>query len=162
MSRVNNHSRGLIYHHNVVVFVNYIERNIFGFYGIVVMRSIEQQRNHIARFHTVVAFYRLLINMHKTGFGCQLYAIARSSGQMNEKKFVDSQQLLPFVGNHSEMFVQLFVVIAIVFKDIVSLELFKKPIPPQFLHHVSPHQKSRPRRSSKHCRANLRRSYHRR
>ena len=73
----------LIDHHKFAIFTDNIKRNILGLYFIFISRMVKKQCNYIEWFYTIIAFYRLLVDMNKTGLSCQLNTIARSIGQMN-------------------------------------------------------------------------------
>ena len=84
-------SGGFVYNHQAVVFVNYVEGNVFGFDSGFVPRAVEHKRYDVERLYAVVAFHRLVVNVHEAHFGRLLYSVARCSGQVVEQELVYTQ-----------------------------------------------------------------------
>ncbi len=146
VSRVNHHSRGFVDHYHIVVFVNNVERYILRLYGVVIVWSVKQKCYHIARFHSVIALNGAVVHMHESRFRRKLYAISRSARQVHKKKLVYSQKLLPLVGYHSEMLVQLPVFVSVVIYGVIAVIGIAHIIQPNLLLHSNCRQNLYPPR----------------
>ena len=117
---VHHHARRLVDHHQFIVFIHDVERDIFGVYAIVVVRTVEHQRDHIPRPHLVAALHRTVVHMHKARIRCTLNTVATGVLQFFHQKLVDAQRHQPLVGHKAQMLVQLLLLI-IQFGDILYL-----------------------------------------
>ena len=99
--------RRLIDNHQVLVFIHYIQGNIFGDNLVFVTGTVHHHRYHVQRFHFVTALDRLIVRHHKSGIGGFLYTVTRSIGQTVEQIFVHTHHLLPFIHYHAEVLIKL-------------------------------------------------------
>ena len=101
----------LVDDHQLVVLINYVKGNVFGFYGRVVVRTVKHQRDDIARTHLVVALHRLAVHVDETRVSSLLDTVARRVLYVLRHKLVDAYRLLPPVYLHAQVFVELFYVV---------------------------------------------------
>ena len=87
----------LVDDHQHVVFVDNIQRYVLGFYGIVVLRTVEHQRDDILRAHLVAALHRCTVHMDKSGIGRLLNAVAAGMLHPLVEKLVYADRLLALV-----------------------------------------------------------------
>ena len=106
-TRVDHKSCGFIDHHQLVVFVNDVERNILGLYRGVVVRAVHHQRHHVARTNLIIAFHRTVVHVHHSRVACLLYAVTRRVLQLLEHELVDADRCLTTVGLHAIVLVEL-------------------------------------------------------
>ena len=64
-----------VYHHQFIVFIYYVERNIFRFYRSVVMRPVEHEGDYVARTHLVVALHGFVVDVYKARLSGFLYSV---------------------------------------------------------------------------------------
>ena len=105
VSRMDNKTRRLIDHQQVLVLINDIEGNILrdDFEGVP--RTRHDDRDHVARLHPVVVLYRHPVHSHVACIGSQLDAVAARMWQTVGQKLVDADRCLLFIGRKTEMFV---------------------------------------------------------
>ena len=104
---VNHEAGGLVDHHQLAVFIDHIEWYVLGLDRGVVARTVEHERDHIARAHAIIALHGAVVDMHKTGIGGTLYAVAARVLQLFEHILVYAQRLLTAVHDKSEVLVEL-------------------------------------------------------
>ena len=97
---------GLVYHQHISVFVYYIEGYVLSNDFKLVARAIHHHLHYIEWLYTVVALHGLAVDEYTPCLGSLLYAVARRFLETFDKEFIYTQELLPFVGNESEMLVE--------------------------------------------------------
>ena len=119
---MHHHTCRFVYHQEFVVFINDIERNILCLNGVFVSRSVEHQSDNVFRPYFIVAFYRMVVYMHKTRICRFLNTVATAVLQLVGHKLINAHGHLPLVYNDAQMFVQQsrFVVLFFYFFYIVS------------------------------------------
>ena len=110
VSGVHNQPGRLVHHHQVFVFVDNIQGNVFRNNLIIVAGTIHHHRNHIQRFHLIATLHGLAVSHDKTVFSSLLYAIARSIDDAFKQIFIYPDHRLPFVHYHTEMLVELVLI----------------------------------------------------
>src|SRR5574344_1436982 len=80
-SRVHNQACRFVNNQQRVIFINNIQWDIFRIYLTVIMRPVQHKRYNIAWTHSVVAFYRAVVDMYETRFSSVLNTI---SARMNK------------------------------------------------------------------------------
>ena len=75
-SRVHHHSSLFVYHHQHLVFIHYVERDVLRVYRGIVLGLVQHQRHHIARSHLIVALYGLIVYVYVSSLRSLLYAVA--------------------------------------------------------------------------------------
>src|SRR5574344_2545705 len=76
MSRMNYHTSWLVHYHQRIVFVDNIERNIFGEDFVFVTRTIHHDGNNIEWLNFVAALHRFPSYLNTMGIGCSLNSVA--------------------------------------------------------------------------------------
>ena len=125
-TRMNHHTRLLIYNHEIIILVHHIERDVFRIYGSIVFRTREHQRHHITRTNLVVALHRLVIHMNIASLGSSLNAVARGMLHVLKEELVNSKLLLTCICHNTEMLIELsvFGLSLFNFLDIYIVEYF--------------------------------------
>ena len=133
---MHHHARRLVDNHQRIVFVHHIEWNVFGLDGRVVVRSVEHQRNHIARPYLVIAFHGAFVYVHETRVGGLLYAVTTGMLQPFCHKSVDTHGHLSLIHHYAQVFVQLprvvvlfFYLLYIVGHALLLLKCASRPVP---------------------------------
>ena len=104
---MNHHTCRLIDHHQVVIFIHHLQRDILWFDGGIIMRTIEHQCDHIARTYLIITFYGFVVNMDETSISSLLNAITARMRLMFRQILIDTHRLLPLVHLHTEVFIEL-------------------------------------------------------
>ena len=103
---MHHHAGGLVDDHQVVILVDYVQGNVLGLDGVVVVGAVEHQRHHIPGLDAVTALDGNVVYVYEAGLCRGLNTVARGAGQMDEEKLVYPEQLLPAVGRYAEVFVE--------------------------------------------------------
>ena len=104
MTGVYDQSGRFVHDKDVAVFVYYIERYVLGYYFEFVAWSVHHHLHHVERLDAVVAFHAFAVDEYAAGVGSLLHAVARRLLEARNQKFVDTKELLSFVGHEAEMF----------------------------------------------------------
>ncbi|MPM92832.1 hypothetical protein SDC9_139968 [bioreactor metagenome] len=108
--RMHDQSGRFIHHHQILILVHNVERNILGHHLIFVTRTVHHDRDYVQRLHLVATLHRLTVYHDESRLSCLLNAVARSIDNAVEQILVNPYERLPFVGHHPEMFVKLSLV----------------------------------------------------
>ena len=119
MARVYHQARGLVDDHEVVVLVNYVERDWLRFYLYAPSLVRHHQGDDVEGFHLVVRLDHPVVDADILRVYGQLDTVARSVLQMVGQILVDAQQSLSAVDDHAEMFIHFLLLI--VFEQDVSV-----------------------------------------
>ena len=108
-TRMHDHSGRLVDDHQRVVFIDDVERNVLGLDGGIVARTVEHQRDDVARTNLVIAFHRSIVDMDEARIGSLLDAVARRMLHLFLHIFVDAQRSLSRIDYEAEMLVKLLI-----------------------------------------------------
>ena len=100
-------SRWFVDDHQLVVFVDHIERNILGLDGGIVVRAVEHQSNDISRTNLIITLDGFAVDMNKTRISRFLNAVTGGMLHMLRHVFVDTHRLLTAIHLHAQMLVEL-------------------------------------------------------
>ena len=109
-SRMYHHACRFVYHHELIILVYDIERNILSTNGVIMSWAIEHQRYHVASTHLKVALNSLTINKDKACIGSILYSITARMRHTVGKVFVYTHRGLSWVYYYLTMFIELAVI----------------------------------------------------
>ena len=104
-TRMDHHTSGFIDDHQVIVFVHHIQRYILCLNRSIIMRTVQHQRNHIARTYLIITLYRFVVYVNKTSISRLLYTVATGMLLVFDQVLVDTNRHLPFVHLHTKVFV---------------------------------------------------------
>ena len=94
-------------HHQQIVLIYYIQRDIFGDNLQFPAWAIHHDRNHIQRFHPVITFHRLIVHQDATRLSRQLDAVTGSAHHTVYQELIHPEQGLPLVRYEAEMLIHL-------------------------------------------------------
>ena len=120
---MNHQPRGLVQHQHVLVFIYYIQRDIFRHDRIVRRLSVYQNLNHVQRLDFVVGRHRLAVSPHMCGIRCLLDAVARRTACVVHQKLIHAQRSLPAVRHNPESLKQLFLLLVLCIFQFLSHNL---------------------------------------
>ena len=103
---MDHHSGRLVDDQQLVVLVYHVERNLFGFYPVVVGSMVDHQTDDVARTDLVVALHGTLVDIEHTGIGHGLDAVTALVGHVLGEVFIHAQRHLPGVDFHVQAFEQ--------------------------------------------------------
>ena len=106
-SRMHHHACRFVYHHELIILVYYIERNILSTNGVIMSWTIEHQRYHVACTHLKVTLHSLTINKDEACIGSILYSITTGMRHTVGKVFVYTHRSLSWVYHYLAMFIEL-------------------------------------------------------
>ena len=104
---VNHHTRRFVNYHQLVILIDYLQRNILGFYLRIVVGTIQHQCHHIVRTHLVIALDGFAVHLYKTCVGSFLNAVAGTMGNVLRHIFVDAHRFLSTIYHHAQMLIEL-------------------------------------------------------
>ena len=102
---MNHQSCGFVHHHQLRIFIDHVEGNVFCLNLRLMTWAVEHQRHHIARAHLIVALHRLVVDVYESGIGSLLYAVTRRVLQLLTHELVHAHGLLTGVCLEAEMLV---------------------------------------------------------
>ena len=105
--RMHNHAGRLVDHHQLVILIDNLQRDILRFDGGVIMRAVEHQSNHIARAYLIITLYRISIHMNETRIGGFLDSVTARMRLMFCQKLVDAYGNLTFIYLDTEVLIQI-------------------------------------------------------
>ena len=117
-SRMNHHSSLFVHHHQLVVFINYIDVDFFRLDACFMTRAVEHQRNDVVRAHLVIALHRFTVYMDKSGISRLLNAVAALVSHLISQILVYADRILVGIHLHLPMLIE---VIACIIKTEVIL-----------------------------------------
>ena len=103
---MNHHTGRLVDDQQLVVLVYHVERNLFGFYPVVVGSMVDHQTDDVARTDLVVALHGTLVDIEHAGIGHGLDAVTALMGHVLGEVFIHAQRHLPGVDFHAQAFEQ--------------------------------------------------------
>ena len=111
VSGMNDQAGRFVNHQQVVVFIDDVQRNVFGFDLHAAALVGHHKGDHIARPDLVVGLDDAVVHPHVFGLDGQLDAVAGSVGEVLGQKLVHAQRRLPAVGLQPEMLVHLLLLV---------------------------------------------------
>ena len=112
-ARVYHQSGRFVDHHQLVVLVDHIQRNILRLYLRIVVRTVEHQRDDITRPNLVVALDGFAIDLNEPCIGGLLNTVARGVLHVFRHVFVNAYRLLTTIHLHAQMLIELAVLFAV-------------------------------------------------
>jgi len=107
---MHHHARGLVHHHQRVVFIDDVEGYFLGQHRRLVLGAVEHERDHVCRPHLVVALHRFAVDKDAPRVGRRLYAVSARMLHLVGEILVYTQRCLPAIHLHAPMLVELSVV----------------------------------------------------
>ena len=133
VSGVHYQSGGFVHHHEVVVFIDDIERDVFGYDLVLVAWAIHHEGDDIHRLYLVTTLDGLAVGHDAAGFRGFLYAVSRGVRQSVEQVLVYAHHLLALVHDHAEVLVEL----RFVTDGFHIVQVFSCYVVRQFFYHFS-------------------------
>ena len=134
---MDNEAGGFVDNHQLVVLIDHIQRDVLGFDGGVIVRTVEHQRDNIAGTHLIVALDGTLVDVDKAGIGSLLDTVTGGVAQMLHHIFVHTQRHLSGIYLQADMFVELLLFTVLVKQfQLLFCQLFLihiLPVPPSLL-----------------------------
>ena len=105
-SGVYHHAGLLVDDQNIVVFVLYVQGNVFGNNLGIARRIGHQHGNHITGLHLVILSFYLVIHQDATGLGRLLHLVAGGIADKIEQVFVYADDFRPGIHHETKMLVK--------------------------------------------------------
>ena len=106
-SGVYHQSGRLVDNHQLVILIDHVQGDVLWFYRRVIVRTVEHQRDDVARTYLVVALDGCSVYLDETSIGSFLDTVARGVLHMFRHVFVDAYRLLSTVYLHAQVLIQL-------------------------------------------------------
>jgi hypothetical protein len=110
-----NHSRFLVYHYHIIVLIDNIYRNIFGYKLYLPGRQGQYNLDCISWFYPVAGFHSIVVDKNITGIGSVLYPGTGCVFDPAAEKFVNPQERLSRINGKPVMFEKFLLVGQIIF-----------------------------------------------
>ena len=96
-------------HHELVVLIHHIQRDVLWFNGGIIVRTVEHQRDDVTRAHLIVALDWGPVNLDEARIGSFLDTVTRRVLHMFRHVFVDTYRLLSTIHLHAHVLIELSV-----------------------------------------------------
>ena len=130
-ARMDNKSGRLVYHYQLRIFIDHIQRNVLGLYCVVILRAVEHQGYDVERANLIVALHRNVVDMHESCVSRTLNAVAACVLQLLEHVLVDAQGHLSLVHDYAQMLIQLLLLVVLKFLYIIvchiNISFYRRP-----------------------------------
>jgi hypothetical protein len=121
-SRMHDHSRRLVYYHQMIILKNDFQCNVFRNYFCITGWLGQGNSYDVCRANSIVRFGSLIVHLDKTRLNSQLQLGARHIRQPMHQEFVKACQTLARIGRNSVV-LEKFIVLLVLLGILVSHEL---------------------------------------
>ena len=104
-ARMHHHACRFIDDHQVVIFIDHIQRDVLWFDRCIIVWTVKHQSNDIPRAYLIITFYWRTIYLNKTSFCCFLNPVTTGMRLMLGDILIYSDRHLSLVHLHPEVFI---------------------------------------------------------